>query len=62
MFHVSLLKQNTTRKGRVSKKVLELDANSKNNEEYKVEVIWNNIIYANKLELGYLLGLYYLVM
>ena len=31
-----------------------------NNKKYKVEVIWDNAIYANKTK-GYLLGLYYLI-
>ena len=39
VFHVSLLEQNTNKKGRVSKKVLELDADDENSKEYKVEAI-----------------------
>ena len=39
VFHVSLLEQDTTRKGRVSKEVPELDAVDKNSEECKVEAI-----------------------
>ena len=51
-----LLKKNTTKKKRVNKKVIELEAN--NNKEYEVEEIQNSVVYANKEE-GYLPGLYY---
>ena len=61
MFYVSLLEQDTTKKGRVSKEVPELDAGNKDSKEYKVEVIWNSAVYANKSESGHLLDLYYLV-
>ena len=61
MFHVSLLEQDTTKKGRVSKKVSELDAGNKNSKEYKVEAIWDSAVYANKLKSGHLPGFYYLV-
>ena len=59
VFHVSLLEQETIRKKRV-KKVPELDAGN-NSKEYKMEAIWDGAVYANKLESGYLLSLYYLV-
>ena len=58
---MSLLEQNTTKKERVSKKVPEFDAGDKYSEEYKVEAIWDSVVYVNKPESGYLLGLYYLV-
>ena len=61
VFHVSLLEQDTTRKRRVSEKVLELDAGDKDSEEYKVEAIWDSAVYVNKSESGHLPGLYYLV-
>ena len=61
MFHVLLLEQDTTKKGRMSKKVPELDVGDEDSEEYKVEAIWDSAVYANKLESGHLLGLYYLV-
>ena len=61
LFHVLLLEHDTTRKGRVSKEVPELDAGDKDNEEYKVEAIRNSAVYANKSESGHLPGLYYLV-
>ena len=59
VFHVSLLEQNTTKKGRVEK-VPELDAGD-NSKEYKVEAIWDNAVYAMESESGHLSGLYYLV-
>ena len=61
MFHVSLLKQDTTRKRRVSEEVPKLDAGDEDNKEYEVEVIWDSAVYANKVESGHLPGLYYLV-
>ena len=61
VFHVSLLEQDNTKKGRVSKKVPELDAGNKDSKEYKVEAIWDNAVYANKSESSHIPGLYYLV-
>ena len=58
---MSLLEQDTTKKGRVSKEVLELDAGNEDSEKYKVEAIRDSAVYANKLESGYPLGFYYLV-
>ena len=58
---MSLLEQDTIRKGWVSKKVPELDAGNKDNEEYKVEAIWDSAVYANKSESDNLPGPYYLV-
>ena len=61
MFYVSLLEQDTTRKGRVSEEIPELDASDKESEEYEVEAIWDSAVYANESESGHLPGLYYLV-
>ena len=55
---MSLLEQNTTKKGRVDKKIMELEVG--NRKEYKVEAIWDSAVYANKAK-SHLLGLYYLV-
>ena len=60
VFHVSLLEQNTTRKGRVDVENMELDAGDENGE-YKVEAIRDSEVYARESESGYLPGLYYLV-
>ena len=58
---MSLLEQDTTRKGRVDdENMAKLDADD-NSREYKVEIIWNNAFYARKSESGNLPGLYYLV-
>ena len=58
VFYVSLLEQDITRKGWVSKETLESDVGIDNSKEYKVEAIWDSSVYVNKLELGhYLLGL-----
>ena len=59
VFHVSLLEQDTTRKGRVHE-AEELDAGD-DSGEYKVEAIRDSAVYARESESGHLLGLYYLV-
>ena len=43
----------------MDKRVTELEVG--NSKKYKVEVIWNSVIYASKSESGQLPGLYYLV-
>ena len=60
VFHVSLLEQDTTKKGRVDKNATELDAGNNDSREYKVEAIWNSAVYTRKSESGHLPGLYYL--
>ena len=61
VFHVLLLKQDTTSKKQVDiKDVTELDTNKNDNRKYKVESIHNSAIYAKK-SMGHLLRLYYLV-
>ena len=61
MFHVSLLEQDTTRKGRMSEEVPELDAGDEDSKEYEVEAIRNSAVYVNESESGHLPSLYYLV-
>ena len=56
---MSLLEQDTTKEGRVDKRITEMEA--ANSKEYKVEAIWDNAVYASKSELGQLPGIYYLV-
>ena len=56
---MSLLEQDTTRKGRVDENVMELDA-GKDSCEYEVEAICDSAVYAKK-SAGHLPGLYYLV-
>ena len=60
IFHVSLLEQDTTRKGRVDENVTEFEADS-DKEEYKMERIWDSAVYAKESATGHLSGLYYLV-
>ena len=60
MFYVSLLEQNTIRKGWVDENVTEFEVGSAD-EEYKVERIWNSTVYAKESATDYLPGLYYLV-
>ena len=57
-FHMSLLKQDTTRKGREFS-VPEFELGN-NNKEYKVKVIRDSAIYAKEAD-GYLPRLYYLI-
>ena len=61
VFHLSLLEQDITKKERVEE-VLELDAGNKDSDEYEMEAIRKSAVYANKSELGHLLGLYSLVV
>ena len=62
VFHVSLLEQDTTRKGRMNELFPELEPEfvAGNNKEYKVEAIKDSAVYAKEAE-GHLPGLYYLV-
>lgn len=39
----------------------QIDFNAGNKEEYELEAIWDSVFYAKK-SIGYLLGLYYLVL
>ena len=42
--------------------MFELDASKgNNNKKFKIEAIWDSVIYAKKLE-NYLLGFYYLLI
>ena len=62
VFHVSLLEQDTTRKGRVDENdAAELDAGEDDGGEYEVEAIRDSAVYARESESGHLPGLYYLV-
>ena len=60
---MSLLEQDTTKKGQIDKKTakqLEFEAGG-NNKEYKLEDICNSTVYARESEAGHLLGFYYLI-
>ena len=61
VFHVSLLEQDTTRKGRVHEEnVEELDAGD-DSRKYEIEAIRDSGVYAKESESGHLPGLHYLV-
>ena len=62
VFHLSLLENNTTKKGQVDKTTsqLEFKGNIGDGEDYEVEAIRDNAVYARESE-GYLSGLYYRV-
>ena len=61
VFYMSLLEQDTTRKGRVHEEnAEELDAGD-DSGEYEVEAIRDSAVYARESESGHLPGLYYLV-
>ena len=59
VFHVSLLEQDTTRKRRLDKNVIEFEAG--NDEEYEVEGIQNSAVYAKESVAIHLPSLYYLI-
>ncbi len=66
IFHVSLLKQNTTRKGRVDNKALpepekELKFEARDNKEYKVKAIIDSAVYDQQAN-DQMPGFYYLVL
>ena len=57
-----MLEQDTTRKGRVNEKILQLKfKDNSEGEEYELEAICNNTIYVKESESGQLPGLYYLI-
>ena len=56
---MSLLEQDTNRKGRVDENVTEFEAG--NNGKYEVEGIRNSAVYAKESVAGHLPGLYYLI-
>ena len=60
MFHVLLLKQDTTKKGWINIFAEVSKFDKSNDKEYEMKAIRNNTIYATKAD-GYLPGLYYLV-
>ena len=59
---MSLLEQDTTRKGRVDEKTSQLEfEDDGEGEEYEVEAIRDSAVYARESESGHLPGLYYLI-
>ena len=62
IFHVSLLKQDTTKKGQVNDIQLNFEFEAGNDKEYEVDGIWDSAVYAKESATGQLPGLYYLVL
>ena len=60
---MSMLKQDITNKGQVDKKVrqIEFDTGDNDSRKYKMEVIWDSVIYIKELKSGYLPSFYYLM-
>lgn len=59
---MSLLKQDTIKKKRIAKKILQLEfEDDGESKKYKVEAIYDSTINAKELENGYFPGLYYLI-
>ncbi len=58
VFHVSLLEQDTIKKGRVE---IAIEFDEGDSEEYEVEAIPDSEVYAKEVDSGQLSGLYYLV-
>ena len=61
VFHILLLEQDSTKKEQVNKCVTKLELEAGDSKVYKVEAIWDNAVYVNKLESSQLPGLCYLI-
>ena len=61
VFHISLLEQDTIKKGQVNDTQLDFEFEAGNNKEYEIEGIQDSAVYARKLA-RQLLGLDYLVL
>ena len=64
IFHVLLLEQDTTRKKRVDKAVIqmEFDVSDNNGGKYKIEAIRDSAVYTRESESGYLSNFCYLIL
>ena len=60
VFHVSLVKQDTTKKEQLNDMQLDFEFKAGNNKEYEVDGIWDSAVYAKELTTGQLPELYYL--
>ena len=62
VFYVSLLEQDITRKRRVDKKISQIifDVDDNDSGKYKVEAIWDSVVYAREFKSGHPSGFYYL--
>ena len=67
IFHMLLLEQHTTRKGRVNRKALpepekELEFEVGDNKKYEIEAIIDSAIYYQQANNNQMPGLYYLIL
>ena len=62
VFYISLLEQNTTKKGQVNDIQLDFEFEAGNNKEYKINDIQDSAIYAKESTTSQLLRIYYLVL
>lgn len=57
-----LLEQDITRKKRLNRNnVKKLDASNNKGKKYKIEAIWDSVVYKKELDWGHLAKLYYLI-
>ena len=56
---MSLLEKDTTKKERVDENVTKLEFNAGNSKKYKVEAIWDSMVYAIESKSDHLLSLHY---
>ena len=62
VFYVSLLEQDTIKKGQIDKNdIMKLNTNDNEGGKYKVEAIWDSGVYVIE-SISHLPGLYYLVL
>ena len=63
LFYMSLLEQDTTRKRQVDEEIrqIEFEASNNNSGEFKVEAIWDSMVYAKESESSHLPGFNYLI-
>ena len=59
ILYMLFIEQKIIKKKEINKNIGRFEAS--NNKKYKVEIIWNSIVYIKELETSYLLELYYLV-
>ena len=57
---MSLLEEDTTKKGQVDENAIKLDFNDNKNRKYKIEVIYDSVVYM-KESVSHLSVFYYLV-
>ena len=52
VFHISLLEQDTTKKGQVNDMQLDFEFETGNNKKYEVDGIWDSAVYAKDSATG----------